>query len=358
MRILLIEDNPDHATLIADLFSQIVEVDLQHESELDVGLALLEETHFDVLLCDLNLPDSPIESTVQTLKNLQTETPIIILTALNSYDMANKLLHDGIQDYIPKDELSPSLLHRVCNHAIRRKQRQIALERRNQELQAFCESLTHDFKSPIARIAQICDVLKTSHEESGKLSEDDVNLFQSIDKNTDISLKLIDGLYNYLSIDYRADDYKLINAHTLISDVDSQIKAITDVKYTLNVSESLQSLYGNEALLKLLFVNLVRNGIKYNRNTPVIDITGTMNAENQTSLVYVKDNGIGIDEKYHVEIFKPFSRLHNSREYSGTGLGLGIVKRIVDCHGGSIDVSSGPEIGSTFAVSLPMAMAD
>ena len=97
-----------------------------------------------------------------------------------------------------------------------------------------------------------------------------------------------------------------------------------------------------------------RNGIKYNRNTPVIEIAGALNAENQTSLVYVKDNGIGIDEKYYLEIFKPFSRLHNSREYTGTSLGLGIVKRIVDCHGGSIDVCSRPEIGSTFAVSLPM----
>jgi len=353
MHVLLIEDNPDHAVLITELFSQIVDVDLHHESRFQAGMSLLSKVQFDILLCDLNLPDSPIESTVDALKGLQTETPIVILTALNSYDLANKLLHDGIQDYIPKDELSPTLLHRVCNHAIGRKKHQIALERRNQELQTFCESLTHDFKSPIARIAQVTDVLRSRQEESGDLEDADAQLFESINRSTDVSLELIDGLYNYLSVDYRADDYKVIDTIALFTEMDAQMKQTSDLIYTLSISDSLPALYGNKALLKLLFINLVGNGVKYNRNTPEIEITGVMDENMGRSSIIVKDNGIGIDEKYHSEIFKPFSRLHNNREYAGTGLGLGIVKRIVDCHGGSINVNSNQDAGSMFTVSLP-----
>jgi len=355
MHVLLVEDNPDHALLIADLFSQIVEVDLQHESELSSGLSLLKKIKFDVFLCDLNLPDSPIESTVKALEELQTETPIVILTALKSYDMSDKLLHGGIQDYIPKDELSPTLLHRVCKYAIRRKQNQIALERRNQELQAFCESLTHDFKSPIARIAQVSGVLRNRQEENGELSDEESVLFESIDRSTGVSLELIDGLYNYLSVDYRADSYKAIDTQVMFNEMDSQLRQTTDLNYTLNMSDALPVLFGNEALLKLLFLNLIHNGIKYNKNTPEIEITGAMDAISQRSSIHVKDNGIGIDEKYYAEIFKPFSRLHNNRQYSGTGLGLGIAKRIVDCHGGSINVDSQRDMGSKFTVSLPVA---
>ena len=97
--------------------------------------------------------------------------------------------------------------------------------------------------------------------------------------------------------------------------------------------------------------------IKYNRNTPEIKITGEHDISRKQSNIYIQDNGIGIDEKYFNEIFKPFSRLHNNREFEGTGLGLGIAKRIVDSHSGSIDVKSGPDIGSLFTVSLPMLAA-
>lgn len=357
MRILLIEDDADHSLLIAELFSQIMEVELRQESDLHSGLSLLKNARFDILLCDLNLPDSPIESTIKTLKSLQTDIPIVILTALNSYDMANELVHDGIQDYIPKDELSPTLLHRVCNHAIGRKQRQIKLEHRNRELQTFCETLTHDFKSPIARIAQVSVALREKQQDLGGLSKEDATLFDSIEHSTGISLELIDGLYDYLSVDYRADDCKQIDANTLIKSVDERLRSSVDLNYTMNVADSLPALYGNKALLTLLFFNLVGNGIKYNRNTPEIRITGEHDVLRKQSSIYIQDNGIGIDEKYFNEIFKPFSRLHNNREFAGTGLGLVIAKRIVDSHSGSIDVKSGPDNGSLFTVSLPMLAA-
>jgi len=203
VRILLIEDNADHVALIEEQFSQIIDIELQHRSELNAGLSLLNSGQFDILLCDLNLPDSPIESSVKKLKELQTETPIVILTSLNSYEMANELLQGGIQDYIPKGELSPTLLHRVCKHAIGRKQHQLELERRNGELQAFCESLSHDLKSPVVRIAQVSDLLKDKLQDNGSLSNEDLALFNSIEKSTGSSLDLIDELYDYLSIDYR-----------------------------------------------------------------------------------------------------------------------------------------------------------
>jgi len=102
-----------------------------------------------------------------------------------------------------------------------------------------------------------------------------------------------------------------------------------------------------------MFFILVGNGVKYNRNTPEIEITAAVDVDTNQIKISVQDNGIGIDEKYHDQIFKPFSRLHNNQEFAGTGLGLGIVKRIADCHNGSINVESTLNVGSMFTVTLP-----
>jgi len=353
MRVLLIEDNPDHAILIADLFSLIVKVELREATELHEGLSLLNSTQFDVVLCDLSLPDSTAEETVKTLRGFQTETPIVILTALDSYELASSLLHDGIQDYIPKDELSPTLLQRVCSHAIKRKQRQIEIQRQNQELQLFCENVTRDLKVPITRILQVSKTLRDRQRDAGSLAENDAELFDSIERSSNASIELIDGLYHYLSIDYQIGDTAKIDTNMLIEEVDAQLKQSTEVNYALTVAESLPSLYGNKELLALMFFNLIENGIKFNRNTPEIKISGVVDADTWSCQISIQDNGIGIDEEYFSEIYKPFLRLQITSEFSGTGLGLSIVKRIVDSHKGTIKVDSNADGGSTFIVSLP-----
>ncbi|MBT8063252.1 MAG: diguanylate cyclase [Gammaproteobacteria bacterium] len=132
MQILLIEDNPDHAFLIQDMLQDQFSDD--HElftaTTLQDGLEQLGSRDFDICLCDLSLPDSTFNETSRRLRHYNTRTPIVVLTALDDMAIEKKLLQIGIQDYLPKDDLSPRLLHRSCLHAVERKK----LHRKIEEL--------------------------------------------------------------------------------------------------------------------------------------------------------------------------------------------------------------------------------
>jgi signal transduction histidine kinase len=109
------------------------------------------------------------------------------------------------------------------------------------------------------------------------------------------------------------------------------------------------------ALLRQLFQNLIGNSIKYRKESepPVVKIYGKI--ADATCQVCIEDNGIGFDECYGQQIFKPFARLHGRNSpYSGTGMGLAICRKIVDRHGGQITAKSIPGRGTTFIVTLPV----
>src|SRR5690606_18129240 len=99
--------------------------------------------------------------------------------------------------------------------------------------------------------------------------------------------------------------------------------------------------------------NLVANGLKFRRPgvTPVVQITGRTDAE--AVVIEVSDNGIGIENEYLDQVFKPFKRLHGVGKYEGSGIGLSVCRKIVERHGGRIDVTSTPGSGSRFTISLP-----
>ena len=108
----------------------------------------------------------------------------------------------------------------------------------------------------------------------------------------------------------------------------------------------------NGDLLLRLFQNLIMNAIKYaGEGPPVIHISAS--TSDGETVFAVKDNGIGIDQKYHQQIFDPFRRLHTASEHEGTGIGLATCKRIVEQHGGRIWVESQPGEGSTFLFAIP-----
>jgi len=356
LRILLLEDNPDHAVLIADLFSLIMKVEINNAYELHEGLSLINSARpgFDIVLCDLDLPDSSTESTIQALKELQTDIPVVILTALSSYEKASNLLSDGIQDYIPKDELSPSLLHRVCVHAIRRKKHQIELERSTNALNSFCGSVTRDLRSPINRITNVTDTLRSKLVEGAVIQAADIELINSVERSAETSLGLIDGVYNYMSVDYRVGASKEINIVELLKVVEQQLKEAVDIDFDLIVADLLPRFYGNPELISLMFYNLIDNAIRYNRNVPTVSITGVLHKDSQQCSIAIQDNGIGIENRYFDEIFKPFVRLNISSEFSGVGVGLSVVKRIVESHDGAITVSSQPDRGTIFTVTMPI----
>ena len=110
---------------------------------------------------------------------------------------------------------------------------------------------------------------------------------------------------------------------------------------------------GDPHQLRQLFQNLIGNSLKYCRSEvkPLVRVYGEDN--HNDCRIFVEDNGIGFDEKYLEKIFQPFQRLHGKNEYSGTGIGLAICKKIAERHGGAITAKSTPGKGSTFIITLP-----
>ena len=127
---------------------------------------------------------------------------------------------------------------------------------------------------------------------------------------------------------------------------------------TVDVASGLPNVLADPCQIGQIFGNLIANGIKFNRSAaPRIEIGAFVDDDGET-VFFVRDNGIGIEARYHERIFGVFQRLHRREEFEGTGAGLAIVKRAVEALGGSIRVESRPGEGSTFLFTLPVSAGE
>lgn len=356
MHILIAEDNQDHLELIVDMlrssFGRLC--DIRHHTTLRDAIHHLEHKRVDVFLCDLKLPDSAIHETVERIKALEDAPPIIVLTSLHDDELAQRLVKEGIQDFLPKDELTPSQLVRACHYAIERKKLTRSLLEKNEDYKAFCYSLTHDFKSSLWQISRFAQIFKL--ETQKKYPDDKVLPYQYLDKissKIEGIQKLIEDLQDFLSIDSLMENYLPISL-TLAARNAADMLGETVAKRNGSVEvEPLPEVNGNISQIQLLFSNLITNAVKYNdSNRPLVRIYTGDQSDDGVRIV-VEDNGIGIPEEKIATIFTPFERLHRQDQYSGSGLGLSIVKRIMQSHGGRVQVTSTPGQGTRFILLFP-----
>ena len=353
MHILLVEDNPDHAELITDsclaAFGSSAQIVLCPTAK--KALSELEQSDsakIDIALFDLKLPDSDINATVKTLGILRTDIPIVVLTSLNDTVLSLGLINQGIQDYLPKEDLSPALLERVCRYAIERKKQQLKLESRAQAQQIFCESLSHDFKSPIRNLGQLVTLLQASFEKRGVINEKERNLFALMDNRLNSMTDLVGGLYQYLQVDSYAQELDVVDLDEVIDRVLIDSDFYDSEKVAL-VRQPLLKVRGNLMQLYLLFMNLFENAIKYCERYPEINVYGE--ADGQGYNVYLQDNGIGMEGSELKGIFQPFTRIQ-AESKPGGGLGLAIASRVAENCDGNISVTSTPGEGSCFCINL------
>lgn len=351
MHILIAEDNQDHLELIVDMLKSSFgkQCKIHHHSSLQDAIRYLDRQRVDIFLCDLKLPDSPIHNTVERIKALEDAPPIIVLTSLHDDELAQQLVKEGIQDFLPKDELTPSQLVRACHYAIERKKLTRSLLEKNEDYKAFCYSLTHDFKSSLWQISRFAQIFKL--ETQKKYPQDDSLPYQYLDKiSTKIEgiQKLIEDLQDFLSIDSLMENYQPISLTMAARNAADMLgETVARKNGSVEVAD-LPEVNGNVSQMQLLFSNLISNAIKYNDSTrPLVRIYSGEHNESGTSVI-VEDNGIGIPADKVTAIFAPFERLHREDQYTGSGLGLSIVKRIMQSHGGRIQVTSTLGEGTRF----------
>jgi len=238
------------------------------------------------------------------------------------------------------------------------------LDKKNKELQKYIDSnmqlenfaylASHDLQTPLRSIGSFTQLLQASLQN--KLNSEEAEYIKYIVTATKSMKNLVDDLLAYSIVNETKINVKEFQVFELLNQLLIELKQpIKQSNTTVNLLGVNQSIKADLIKIKRVFQNLITNAIKFTKKdeSPIIEITGS---ETKTEWVFsVKDNGIGIDEAYKERIFLLFKKLHTN-EYEGTGIGLAIVKKIIDQHNGKIWFQSTPNKGSTFSFSLPIKL--
>lgn len=225
-----------------------------------------------------------------------------------------------------------------------------ALSRSNSELDNFAHIAAHDLKEPLRAIHNHCSFLVEDYadnlDEAGKKR---IDRLQTLTQKME---RLISDLMNYSRLGREKIAIQNTDLNEVIFEIEDMLKdAVSDASLVIDVPNSLPTTVCDYVRVKELFRNLITNAVKYN-DSPEKRVE--IGFENQgEGVFYVKDNGIGIAEEFHQDVFRIFKRLHNEKLYGeGTGSGLTFVKKIVEQHNGRIWVDSKEGEGTTFYFTL------
>lgn len=246
-------------------------------------------------------------------------------------------------------------------------ERTAELERSNVNLEAFAYAASHDLKEPVRKIHLFSDKLKSRLND--KLEAEDVRLFERIQYTSKRMNTLIDDLLAYSQASFGDLDTETIDLNKKVQSVLEDLELEVQEKGAKVEVESLPTVKGYPRQFQQLFQNLISNALKYSKPgtppeillscRPVIagDVKSNLPPDEACKpyhLIYVKDNGIGFAQKDAERIFNVFTRLHVTQDYKGTGVGLSIVQKVVENHGGYIWAESEPGEGATFNILMPV----
>jgi len=279
--------------------------------------------------------------------------PVIMLTAKNNVEDMIAGFNAGANDYISKPFLKEELFARI-DKQIAIKKLHHDLESKNRDLEQLTYTVSHDLKSPLVTIKGFVGIIN-KEMTNGKINNL-ANYLGFIDNATDKMYGLLEELLDFLKIGQRSVDYQKIS---LADIADEALKLICgkiiNTNVIIKISPHMPVVYVDKQRMIEVFQNLMDNAIKFMgpQLNPLIEIGHYM--EQEKIIVYVKDNGIGIDQKYAEKIFGLFEQLDHKAD--GSGIGLALVWKIIDMHGGNTWVESkGPGKGSTFFFSLPQEL--
>ena len=224
------------------------------------------------------------------------------------------------------------------------------LEERVEELDAFARSVSHDLRAPLRTVHGYACILEEEH--AGELTVTARSCVSRIVRATRDMERLIDDLLALSRFDVEPATMSLVNARAVVDQVLNELLPEKPDRVGITM-RNLGNCVGNAGLLRQVWMNLLSNALKFTRerDRALIEIGST--ARNHVITYFVRDNGAGFDVSHARDLFLPFRRFHDQRQFEGQGIGLSIVRRIVARHGGRLWAESNPGEGATFYFTLP-----
>jgi PAS domain S-box-containing protein len=225
------------------------------------------------------------------------------------------------------------------------------LEKSYNELEEFSYTISHDLRTPLRAIGGYAEILL--EEQKSELNYDGVQLLEMIGSNIRFMGNLIDDLLQYVRLSRLTSDMAEVDLGLIAWNAYRHLQIGEKKKDIDLIISDLKNVTGDAAQLKLAFTHLLENAVKYRHPNRKLKIVIGRQKKEDVFFYYVQDNGIGFNMDYAQHIFQIFHRLHTIDKYEGTGVGLALVKRIIEKHGGEIFARSEPDMGTTFWFSLP-----
>lgn len=241
------------------------------------------------------------------------------------------------------------------------------LKRSNEALEEFARAASHDLKEPIRKVQYFVNRLKA--DLTGSISQAQLDLFTRVEKAADRMGTLVEDLLEYSHLDANPQEKEPVNLNEKMRNVLYDLELLMrEKKATIQVGE-LPTISGHRMQLQQLFQNLLTNALIYSRPgvEPQIQVKAAITtgrnsgfhlppgaAEKQFHIIEISDNGIGFDAEHAEKIFDVFTRLHGNKEYPGTGIGLSIVKKVAENHGGYVMAKGGRNVGARFFILFPV----
>src|SRR5580704_8611373 len=363
--VLLIEDNPGDADLVR---LRLVEgkspVTVSCVNRLSDGLAALTKNTPAVVLLDLNLPDSHGAETYRRVLEHSPNVPVVVLSGHDDEALAIKAVHQGVQDYLVKGNISSQHLERAIRYAMERQALLRALEiSQKQQLEfknQFLSHVSHELRTPLTCIHQFVTLLLDGL--AGPMAPDQADHLKTVLK----SVNQLHAMIRDLLEATRAESGKLrieprcVALGEIVQQVVAMLRPMADEKkigLEIGLDQNLALVHADPDRLLEVLINLVDNAIKFTPRDGAVMVQACMvEADPDSVYLSVSDTGCGINPGAKALIFERLCQDPNSvdNHRSGLGLGLFISREIVRLHQGRIWVSSEVGLGTTFTFTLPI----
>ncbi len=378
--ILLVDDEPKNLLALSAILEPLGQNLIEAHSG-DDALRLVLQYDFSVILLDVQMPGMDGFEAARLIRGRERSRhiPIIFLTGIgNTLEWISRGYLSGAVDYIIKP-IVPEFLRakvevfvelataRMRLHEQMAKRAQAAAEIEelnralektnaelrdaNEDLESFNQTVSHDLRAPLRHIQGYIEILDTTLGES--LTETARKQLTVIKDSASRMTVLVTALLSISQIGRGPLVAKDVDMDALVRETLAQLQPdIGDRRVEWSIAP-LGVVRGDPDLLRQVWVNLFSNAVKYTRRSDPAYIAVERQDNAREVTFRIRDNGVGFDMKYAGRLFGAFSRLHSSRDFEGTGVGLATVRRIVDRHGGRVWAESVPGEGATFRFALP-----